>query len=58
MMLIKKISNVETITAIVTNENTNCLKQLSHSTINKALNHTNDDEIKILNNEPSLLHYF
>ena len=54
-MLTKRSLNLETITTIVTDENPNCFEQLCHSTINKALNHTNDDEIKIFNYEPSLL---
>ena len=54
-MLTKKISNLVPITTIVTDENTNCFEQLCHSTINKALNHTDDDEIKIFNYEPSFI---
>ena len=47
-MLIKRSLNLETITTIVTDENSNCFEQLCHSTINKALNHTNDDDDNLL----------
>ena len=35
----------EIITKTITDENSNCYGQQSHSTINKALNHKNDDEL-------------